>query len=629
MSNINNFLVASVLLLIALTTSIYFKSLNNEITNWDDNSYISSNEDIKHLNSDSTIHTIVKAFSSYKLGNYHPVTVLSFALEYKFFKLNSKAYHVNNLLLHILNSLLVLTFIWLLSNQKWIALITALFFAIHPMHVESVSWLSERKDLLYSFFYLLGLIVYVKNYKTISIKHHVAILSLFTLSCLSKGMAVSFPLVLLAIDYYYSGKFTRNSFVNKIPYFIVSLVFGLIAVNAQKAGEAISTGQFDVVDRLFLSIYGLATYIWKFAAPINLSCFYSYPNLINGHLPYLYYVIPTLFVGCILLLFKYVKLSREVKFGMLFFAATIVMVLQWMPVGGAIISERYTYIAYIGLFFAIGYIFNQFIQNNDVGKKLAFVLLLVVSSWYSILAHNRTLIWHDTITLWTDVIEQFQHDPHPYNNRAETYFWNKNYSLALSDFNKAVSLGLETSSVFYKRGYTYYELKQYENAIKDFNKAISLSEKIHTLVYFKRAFAYASTQQAELAIKDYEYVISKQPNFAEAYHDKGLVYYNLENHRLAIDNFSKAIELKLDYYDAYLSRGSSFFKLGLMDNAIIDYTKAINIKPSKGSTYYNRCVAHLINKDYALAMKDAQQASLLGYPIAQQIIDDINAGLKN
>ena len=179
--SIKHFFIIASLTLIVITSIIYIQSLNNPFTEWDDDSYISNNTDIRTLRGDSVSITLKKTFTSYVMGNYHPLTMLSYCLEYNKFKTNPKPYHVTNFILHILNTLLVLCFVWMLTKQQLVAFITALFFAIHPMHVESVAWVAERKDVLYSFFYLSALCTYLIFYKKKNKRHFIMYPHLFYL----------------------------------------------------------------------------------------------------------------------------------------------------------------------------------------------------------------------------------------------------------------------------------------------------------------------------------------------------------------------------------------------------------------------------------------------------------------
>jgi len=315
-----------VLALILITTSIYFKSLNNQLTTWDDKNYVTENKDIRSLHGDSISYTIKKTFSSYVMGNYHPLTMLSYCMEYAKYQLKPKPYHVTNLIIHLLNTLLVFAFIWLLTQQQWVAFITALLFAIHPMHVESVAWVAERKDVLYSFFYLSALctyLIYLKKEKTKWI-WYVYIFLLFFLGLLSKAMTVTLPIILFAIDYFLGRKFTVKVILEKSPFLLLSFIFGYIAIEAQKSANAIADiSNYNFFDRLLFTCYGLITYLWKIVAPVNLSCFYDYPVKLNGMYPLIFYIAPVIVLLLALLIYKSIRSGKDVLFGAGFFSSPL------------------------------------------------------------------------------------------------------------------------------------------------------------------------------------------------------------------------------------------------------------------------------------------------------------------
>ena len=214
-----------ILLIISLawTFLLYFRVISFEFINWDDNAYIYQNKDIKEL----TISSISKLFSSFYLGMYQPLTMLSFSLEYSFFGLNPSIFHADNLILHLFNVCLVFIFIRNLTGNSLSSFIVSLFFGIHPLHVESVAWISERKDVLYTFFYLLGLISYIQYLKVKETKFWILSIILFILSLLSKSAAVTFPLVLLLLHFYHQrAEFNlKNTLLKVWPFFILSVLF--------------------------------------------------------------------------------------------------------------------------------------------------------------------------------------------------------------------------------------------------------------------------------------------------------------------------------------------------------------------------------------------------------------------
>ena len=242
--------------IVIITFIVFFPSFKCGFTNWDDEDYVTKNS----LVVSNFIH-VKEIFKTPVLLNYHPITMLTFALNYQFGKLNPVGYHLWNVLLHVLNTILVFVFIFIFTKRNLLmATIVALFFGIHPMHVESVAWVSERKDVLYVFFFLAALISYLYyKEKGKPIWYSITLL-LFILSCLSKAMAVVFPFVLILIDYYTADSISqiaiwkRKTSIDKIPFFLISLVFGITAYVIQHNGKAMEfMNHFTSFQRLVLS----------------------------------------------------------------------------------------------------------------------------------------------------------------------------------------------------------------------------------------------------------------------------------------------------------------------------------------------------------------------------------------
>lgn len=510
--------VVALLSLIVITYIVYTPALKNSLTGWDDKNYIIENKLIHKLNAD----VISKLFSVKEgsiMGNYHPITMLSYAMEYDYAKLNPKVYHTTNIVLHLINVLLVFLFIRMLSRKNPIAFITALLFAIHPMHVESVAWVAERKDLLYVLFELCALIAYlhyIGDTKKRKVFYLFSIL-LFVASVLSKAMAVSMAVILPIIDYYYGRKIINTKVIlEKVPFFIISIIFGLIAVEAQKSIKAINIIDYSFYDRILFAAFGFITYIWKSIIPINLSCFYDYP--VKGTYSwYIVYVIISIALGFIV--YKSLKYSKIVLFGMLFFLFSVLLILQIIPVGGAIIADRYTYVAYIGLFFifahGIMYIWENKSKNIQTIKPLIGIVLSIFIIFMLVSTYNRTKVWKDTLSIWNDALEKYPSTIKGYNGRGDAYNELKQYELAIKDLDKAIEMKQDYTDAYYNRGISYYfigqqaqssgnnelAIKYYYQAIHDNSMAIKFNPEL-AIAYYNRSGNYYTIGKADSALTD-------------------------------------------------------------------------------------------------------------------------------
>ncbi len=615
-----NFFISAVLVLVIVTTGLYFKSLNNRLTNWDDDRYVTNNPDITTLHGDSVSYTIKKSFSSYVMGNYHPITMLSYCIEYSYFKLNPKPYHITNLIVHLLNTLLVLAFVWMLCKQKWVAFIAALLFAIHPMHVESVAWVAERKDVLYTFFFMLALcsyLFYLKNNKWSKLYYGLTLV-LFVLSVLSKGMAVCLPITFFAVDYFIERKYTHKLVLEKVPFIVISIIFGLVSIEAQKSLSAVLDIQhYRVFDRILFSSYAVMMYFVKFFAPVNLSNYYNYPLRYNGWYPAIFYIAPFVLIIILLFIYQSKRLGREFWFGFGFFFITIATVLQILPVGGAIISDRYTYVPYIGLSFIIARMLNKVIENeSQQTNKYKRVLLTVFFCFVlmlSVLTYRRTKVWKDSITLLSDAIEKSDIDPIIYMGRSQAYYLAGQYQKSIDDCNRFFSLNylypdvISDASMYYNRGIAYYKYEKYNEALADFNTIVKLQKNYPSAIYF-RGLVYSKLGNYKQAIEDFNAAIELEKVVPEPYNDRGLAYFELGDYINAINDYNKAIELKPTFGYAYLNKGMVLFTLGKIDEAIQNYSIAIKYEHLFLNSYINRAIAYHSRKKNELAIADFTHA---------------------
>ena len=630
-----------VLLLLAgivlLTYIAFSPSLKNGFTNWDDNVYVAENTLIKSISGDN----IKKMFNTNSVvsNNYHPITILSLAIDYKLSGFNPKTYHLTNLVFHLLNTILVFWFIFLLSGKKTaVAAIVALFFGIHPMHVESVAWISERKDVLYTFFFLAALIGYHKYLLTAGkrkILLYAFILLLFLLSILSKAMAVVLPLVLLLIDYYKERKFDKYVILEKLPFFALSLVFGVLASQIQ-SGAIADIETFTWLQRLSFASYGLINYIYNLFIPVNLSCFYPYPNLIEGNLPIIFYISPLIVLCLFIVIFLSIKKNKIIAFGFLFFCVTIVLVLQFISVGQVIMADRYSYLPYIGLLFPIAMSYEWLRQQNKKHNRYKIIsnLLLIICISLSIwLTHNRTKVWKNSDVLWTDAISKYP-GSEAYRNRG-SYLVNKiaydigekrvaenEYDRALEDFNMSIKINPNNAKVYINRANIHGLKSKFDLALSDYSKAIEL-DNTDAQTFFNRAITYSMMKQYDKAAVDYTTALSLNPALIAAKENRAYVYVDNGNYEKAIVDLNELIQANPAKSNYYFYRGFAYFKLENTPAALADNSTAIQLSPDFSAAYFNRSVINKKMGKFNDALEDALKAKSLGYTVDANYLDEL------
>lgn len=503
-------------ILLAVSVLIAFSgALSCKFTNWDDQYYVTNNQAITSWSSEH----LREMFLGFTAGNYHPLTMLSFSLDYFLYHENPTGYHFTNLLIHIINTLLVFTLIMKLAGRKDIAFLVALFFGIQPMHAESVVWISERKDLLYTLFLLLSSIAYLKlppDSGRYSIKKYGIVLLFFLLALLSKGQAVILPMLFLLIDYYKGETRIRSRWLEKIPMFLLSISFGLIAIKAQHSTEAMSVGiHLDALHRILAAGFGIFTYTWKAILPINLSCLYQFPSSLPWD--WYYYFGATMALTILLFVFLKRKKNAELFFGMLFFVISLLPVLQLLPVGNAIVAERYTYLAYIGLFFAL----FSFWKTKEILKQKSVIAAVAIGAIvFMILSWNRCDVWKDSVTLWTDVIDEYPECAIAYCNRGVAYSNAKQFDLAEKDYEMAVQYDSLYTEALNDIGLIYNNKGKFDEALTYFNKAIK-SDAGYGEAYNNRGVVLAQGGHSKAALADFSQSVKLLPTYANAWFNKG------------------------------------------------------------------------------------------------------------
>jgi tetratricopeptide (TPR) repeat protein len=316
-------------------------------------------------------------------------------------------------------------------------------------------------------------------------------------------------------------------------------------------------------------------------------------------------------VGLVISVFYSLRYTKNIFFGIGFFALTVFLVLQLLPVGGAVMADRYSYIPSIGIFYLAGEGFNLLWCKKS--KSAAIILSTsAVTVLFSVKTFDRCSVWKNDLTLWNDVIRQYQTSPLPYNNRGYFFLNEGRNKEAINDFNKAIELDPDNAPTYNLRGMVFIHETRNEEAIINFNKAIELDPD-YADAYVNRGWAFMSEGKNEEAINDFNKAIELAPDYAVAYNGRGIYFTNQERIDEAINDLNKAIDLKPGYADAYFDRGNVSMIEKRYEEAISFYTKAIALRNHFAEAYYYRGFAEFYSNRKDAACMDLKQAASLGY----------------
>ncbi len=561
-----------------LSAIVFIPMLSNGFTNWDDQRYVTENAML--------IGPDWKAiFSSPVVSNYHPLTMLTLAINYQVSALDPFSYHLVNWILHILNTILVAFLAYKLSSgNRWVAIITALFFGIHPMHVESVAWISERKDVLYTFFFLLALIWYNDYLRERSLKKYLVVLLWFVASLLSKPAAVTLPLILLLMDWYRGRSFRdKNFWLEKIPLFLLAALFGVLTLIYQ-AEEAIANPEYyPLWQKLIFAAYGFGEYFRRLFWPFPLSTIHPFPD--QGIVPAIYYP-SILLTFCVIGVIWFFRRNKDLLFGVVFFAINLVLVLQVLAFGNSVISERYTYVPYIGLVFSLAMLWAK--SNLSPMLKNAFLALFVFAGLaFSIATNNQVKVWHDSMTLWSNAIDVYPRSYVARSNRGNYLITDlKAYDQGLIDYNIALEVMPDHINSLENRAIIFLHKEDYQAALNDAEMFIKYHPEMPR-GYFLKAFTLDRLGRADEAIAEYTRSIALDPKNAEPLANRGIIFYNS----------------KKDYVSAKA-----------------DFDAAIQLDPSKGEPFLNRARCWIKSGNKAEALQDLETARKLGTLVGEEVM---------
>jgi tetratricopeptide (TPR) repeat protein len=578
--------------------------------------------------------------------------MLSLAIDYTFDKLNPYYYHLNNVLIHILNVLLVFIFIRMFMegyNRRisaevfrpdpfTVALVTSAFWAIHPMRVESVTWVAERKDVLYMFFFLLSMIFYLRFIDEKKMKWMIICFLLFICSCLSKGMAVVLPVVLVMIDWFYGNTKTIKHLVQsiswKLHFFVASVAFGAIAYYIQSHGAIAAFGTFTIFQRLTFGCYGFIMYLWKLILPLGLSAFYPYPFTdAQGNIPAIYYASPFIVlimgVSILFLLRKNETIGKVVAFGFAFYFITIALVLQFISVGSVIMADRYAYASYTGIFFIIGYLYDYVKKkfSSSVSSALAGVLI-IIAGYFSYLTHERTRVWTNAETLWTDAMSQFPFIEIAYENRGIYYKDHNMLDKMLKDYEFVTQkLNSKNEKIWSNLGNLYGLMKEFDKSLNAYSKAIEYNPA-NSSTYLNRAITYSMMGKYAESLPDFDKALELAPDVALTYKNRAYTLMQLGQFDKSISDYDKALQLYSYDTLSYLNRGISKFNAKKYPEALEDFQKYISLSPNNPQAYYNASIAEKNIDKFAEALQYAQQAQKLGMQISPQYLQELQEKAK-
>jgi len=565
-------------------------------------------------------------FTSQVGGTYVPLPLLSYAIEYKIWGLNPLPFHITNLLLHLICTFLVFRILRVLKLDALYAAAGALIYGVHPMGVESVAWVTERKDLLYTVFYFASFLSYL--YYVHAKKHKPSLfaisLGLFILALFSKIQAVSLPLVLLLADYYFKRCGRGKLIIEKAPYFLLSLVFGIAGIFVLRSVGALKVNEiFTFNERFFFGIYSLSAYFLKFFAPLTMSALYPYPGPSGHTLPIIYYLSPLFIILVGLAVSRKAGKIQAIVFGSLFFLLSIFFMLQIFGAGAGFMADRYIKVPYLGLVFIAGWGMEYFHGKLNHGKYIIWLVFAGYCLFLMISTHKRCEVWKNGETLWTNVIKKYPgRDARPYSCRGLYYRAEKENDKALSDFNMSLALDKNDADITLMRGNIYFLKGKDDSAYSDYIRALKLKMD-NALALANLGAIYVRRGQLDSAVYCLTRSLQLDTNAAVTYANRAVAFGGLGKTEASIADFKHYLSINPDDERVMMSIAMAYQSSGRFRESLEWFDRVIVKKPNFGNYYYFRSQSYKFLGNRNKALVDAIKARDLGTQVPPEYIKSL------
>jgi protein O-mannosyl-transferase len=584
---------------------------------WDDDDHVTANSTLRSLSGLRRIW-----FETQATPQYYPLVHTTFWCEYHLWGLHPLGYHLTNLLLHAGNALLL----WCVLRRLGVpgAWWAAALFAVHPVHVESVAWITERKNVLSTLCYLGSFLAWLRFWPPEDsrprpgggwIFYGLALL-LFAGALLSKTVTCSLPAAFLLVRWWKQGRLSIRDGLVTAPFFVLGVPLALQTVFLEKShvGAVGDEWTWSYVERVLIAGRAVWFYAGKLAWPQRLT--FIYPRWQICATSWWQQLFPAAVVAVLLALYAWRRrLGRGPLVAVLFFVGTLIPALGFFdvyPMRYSFVADHFQYLASIGLLVLAGAAIHWLLINRSRMARCvaggSLLALLGALTW------QQARVYHDDLlTLWNDTLAKNPGCWMAYTNRGKAYVKLGQAERALDDFthwgelHSVPNVTRGPAGAYVARGDAYRELGQAQQAANDYTHAIELEPDV-AATYTSRGLVQQHLGQLPQAIADYTRAIELKPDSAEPYTDRGIVYQMLGQTQQAISDHTRAIELQPDLADAYANRGASYQQLGQLQQALADFTRAIELKPDSAEAYYNRANVFLKMKQAQAAIHDCTRA---------------------
>jgi tetratricopeptide (TPR) repeat protein len=572
-------------LLVASTLALFSRACANGFVNYDDTSYVTRNG---HVQGGLTPQNVAWAFRSLHAANWHPLTWLSLEIDAQLYSLRAWGFHLTSIVLHAASALILFRVLVRMTNFLRRSALVAALFAVHPLHVESVAWISERKDTLSVFLGLLTLMAYVNYVERPDVRRYLLMASLYTLGLMAKPMLVTLPCVLLLLDYWPLNRYGESTpggdvestatskrarhqsvhwlVVEKLPLFALAIVGSAVTLVAQQQGEAVnSIERLPMSNRVANALVAYVSYIEKMIWPEHLAAVYPLPDLAA---PVWRVSVAALVLACVTTLAILQRRQRPyLLVGWFWYLGTLVPVIGLVQVGQQAMADRYTYFPMVGLLLILVWGLAELFDRLGIGVFVrgalaAGLLATLMAATWSQVAH-----WHDSVVLWRHAILV----------TSDNYIAYTNLGMALDQLGqKEEAERAQDGSRSQGQSARHERLSE---AIEQYSKALAIKDDLAP-AYFNRGVALAQLGRTQEAIHDFSEAIRHGPSLAKAYYNRGLAYKMLDQLDRAVQDFTAALNLQESDRSARTELALTLMHRGEYADAAKEFTVLVETQPN-------------------------------------------------
>ena len=604
-------------LLVVLTFAAFWPVLGNGFVNLDDPSYVTKNP---YIRSGVTLQAVKWALTTGHNSNWHPLTWISHMIDRRLFGLDPTGHHAVNLLLHMANVILLFAVLRRMTGSLWKSAFVAALFGVHPLHVESVAWISERKDVLSTFFWLLTMWAYARYVQRPSVLRYLWVFGALALGLTAKPMLVTLPFVLLLLDYWPLERFAKRRDKNagerwsgwklileKAPLIALAMTSSVITYIVQQKGGAVSTlGLIPPGMRVSNAVVAYVTYIGKTVWPRDLAVFYPHP----GDSLRLWQILGAAVVlACITLaVFRAAQRRRYLAVGWLWYLGTLVPVIGLVQVGAHAVADRYTYIPLVGLFMIAAWGIPELAEKGrkeerkkggkgERKKSAAFtlpyshtpILAALAAVVVAVLAAGTWVqvgYWHDSVSLFTRAIEVTEGNYVAHYNLGVALADQGKMKEAAAHYAEALRISPDFTGALSGMGNALIRAGKTEEAIARYAEALRLKPDDPS-AHYNLGVALAQQGKADEAIEHYSEAVRLKPEMVEAHCNLGVLLDDKGRSDEAIEHLTKALQLDPEFAQAHYNLALVLGKKGDINGAIQHLTEAVRIRPNYAEAHNN------------------------------------------